>query len=169
MRRRTFLTIGIASTAAMAFGVKLYSDKAFDDSNYDEHHRVLLAALVPVLLDGILPEVTQPRQRAINRCIDNCLTTISLLPEHQAEQMQELLQSLEAQFGNLLLVGSITPLALQSPAQIQQVLESWRNSFIEMLQQAYLGLRNLIIASYYSDPDVWPTLGYHKPNIPGAS
>ncbi|GLP95782.1 TAT leader-containing periplasmic protein [Paraferrimonas sedimenticola] len=169
MQRRSFLTLALSGTAALALGVNWYAHQQDFDYQQAPKYRLLLGALIPPLLDGVLPQVAQPRAAAIERCIDATLATIEALPEHQRLELEQLLDSLEGQLGNLLLAGSLTPIALQSPQQLSALLQKWRDSYLDLVRRAYLGLRNLILASYYASPEHWSVLGYSKPQLPGRN
>lgn len=166
MNRRSLLTGAFATTAALALGVTLYRPEleSMDDADSDEH-RELFAVLLPVLLDGALPQMASPRQAAIERTLDAIAQTMAILPDDQRAELELLLSGLENRFGALLLTGSFTPLLLRSPAQLVTMLEDWRDGFLEMQQQAYYGLRELVMASYYACPEHWGAMHYAKPRL----
>lgn len=164
MKRRTFLTSAFAGTAALALGVSWYSSDPIQVGE-DVNYRVLFSVLIPALLDGALPEVASQRKIAIDTTLDSIQASISVLPEEQQVELKELLALLESRLGLLLLTGSMTPLMLRSPIELVDMLEEWRFHYLDMIQTAYLGLRELILASYYSSPAHWGKLGYAKPTF----
>ncbi|MGX9460772.1 TAT leader-containing periplasmic protein [Shewanella sp. A14] len=164
MKRRTFLTSAFAGTAALALGVNLYTPTMTTSAD-DVHHRVLFGVLIPVFLDGALPEVPSHREIAINRTLDAISQSIIHLPAEQQQELMELLELLEGRFGLLLLSGSMTPLLMRDPQQLIAMLESWRHHYLDMLITAYNGLRELIMASYYACPEHWGNLRYVKPTF----
>ena len=163
MKRRTFLTGAFTGTAALALGVSLYTPEVND--NPDDTHRLLFSVLIPIFMDGALPEVANYRDAFLNRTIIAINQTISVLPEDQKQELTQLLTMLESRFGLLILTSSITPLVLRSPEQLNEMLEHWRHHFLEMMQTAYIGLRELIITSYYACPEHWGRLHYAKPTF----
>lgn len=88
-----------------------------------------------------------------------------MLPDEQQSELFELLDMLENRLGLLLLTSSMTPLLMRSPAELTQMLETWRHSYFALLQTAYLGLRELVMASYYACPEHWSRLHYAKPEL----
>ncbi|WP_445774251.1 TAT leader-containing periplasmic protein [Shewanella sp.] len=164
MKRRTFITGAFAGTAALALGVNLYSP-TLTIAPDDIHHRVLFSVFIPIFLDGSLPEVPSHREMAINRTLDAISISISHLPQAQQDELLELLELLEGRFGLLLLSGSMAPLLGREPQQLINMLEFWRFNFLDMLKTAYSGLRELIMASYYSCPEHWGSLRYAKPTF----
>ncbi|MCL1066759.1 TAT leader-containing periplasmic protein [Shewanella olleyana] len=163
MKRRTFLTGAFTGTAALALGVSLYTPEVTDSP--DDTHRLLFSVLIPVFMDGALPDVPNYREAFLNRTIIAINQTISVLPTDQKQELEQLLTMLESRFGLLILTSSITPLMLRTPAELNDMLEQWRHHFLEMMQTAYIGLRELIVASYYACPEHWGRLHYSKPTF----
>ena len=164
MKRRHFLTGAFATTAALALGVAVYRPE-LEPMPEEDGHRELFAVLIPVMLNGALPEMSIPREAAINRTLDAISHTLKVIPDTQREELELLLDALENRLGALILTGSMTPLLLRSPQQLVVMLEGWRTGFFEMQQQAYYGLRELVMASYYACPEHWGALHYSKPNL----
>ncbi|WP_372871598.1 TAT leader-containing periplasmic protein [Shewanella sp.] len=169
MNRRTFLLAALGGTAALALGVSLYQPEFALDESYDEEHRLLFSVLLPVLLDGALPEMALPRETAMNRTLDAIAKTVSVLPADQRQELLQLLDSLENRFGLLLLTGSMAPLLLRTPAELNAFIDDWRQSSLALFNSAYLGLRELVLASFYSCPEHWVALNYAKPELPGIA
>ena len=169
MNRRKFLLGALGGSAALALGVSLYQPEFSQDERYDEEHRLLFSVLLPVLLDGALPEMAVPREAAMNRTLDAIAKTVAVLPADQRKELLQLLDSLENRFGLLLLTGSMTPLLLRSPAELTAFIEDWRQSSLALFNTAYLGLRELVLASFYSCPEHWAALNYAKPELPGIT
>jgi hypothetical protein len=164
MQRRTFLTGAFVSSAALALGVNLYPYKV-ESPEDDRYSRLLFSVLIPVFLDGMLPEVAKPREIVINRTLDAISQAIVVLPTEQQTELAELLGLLESRLGLLLMSGSITPLIMRNPSELVAMLESWRHHYLALLQTAYLGLRELVMASYYACPEHWGAIGYAKPSF----
>ncbi len=166
MERRTFLTTALVGSAALALGVNLYQPNHIQVSKaLDSEHRLLFSVLLPVFLDGALPEVEKLRLEAQNRTLDAIAHTILLLPEDGQAELEQLLDMLENRLGLLVLTGSMTPLMMRKPDELIDMLEYWRNSFMELMVTAYQGLRELVLASYYSCPEHWNRLNYAKPTF----
>ncbi|MBR9727710.1 TAT leader-containing periplasmic protein [Shewanella intestini] len=164
MNRRTFITGAFVSTAALAVGVNL-STSFTRQEHVQSSHRMLFATLIPIFLDGALPDVATHKEQAINRTLNTIEATINVLPQEQREEITLLLNMLESRFSLLLITGSLTPLILRQPFELIDMLESWRQHFITLLNTAYLGLREVIMASYYASPEHWGRLQYVKPTF----
>ncbi|RTR40160.1 TAT leader-containing periplasmic protein [Shewanella canadensis] len=168
MKRRTFLTSAFVGTASLALGVSIYSPEFIAaNRSQDSQHRLLFSALLPIFLDGALPDVETLRRAAENRTLDAIGQTIAILPEEGRVELEQLLDMLEQRLGLLILTGSMTPLMMRTPQELISMLEYWRNSFLDLMVTAYQGLRELVIASYYSCPEHWSRLNYEKPTFLG--
>ena len=170
MKRRTFLIGAFAGTAALALGVNHYHPEltpTFSKSNSE--HALLFGVLLPVFLDGALPDVPTHRDAALNRTVEAINHAISVLPIDKQAELEQLLGLLESRLGVLLLTGSMTPLMLRTPTELVAMLERWRNNYLDLLVTAYQGLRELVMASYYGCPEHWSRLNYVKPDLFGAN
>ncbi|QYJ90595.1 twin-arginine translocation signal domain-containing protein [Shewanella halotolerans] len=166
MNRRTFLTTALVGTGALALGVNLYHPPQVRVSaSLDQSHRLLFSLLVPVFLDGALPHTQSLRVAAQNRTLDAIVATMDLLPEESRDELEQLLELLESRLGLLLLTGNMTPLLMRQPQELAAMLEAWRTSFLDLMVTAYQGLRELVLASYYSCPEHWTRLNYEKPRL----
>ncbi|MCB2383916.1 TAT leader-containing periplasmic protein [Shewanella sp. SR1] len=166
MKRRTFLMGAFAGTAALALGVNLYSPEfSLPVDSEGKDYRLLFSVLLPVMLDGALPDVATHKLAAQNRTLDAIKQSISVLPEEQQTELFELLDMLENRLGLLVLTSNMTPLLMRSPVELTEMLETWRHSYFALLQTAYLGLRELVMASYYACPEHWSRLHYAKPEL----
>lgn len=165
MERRKLLTSTFIGTATLAVGINIWQPWTLPKLALSEDNQSLLRVLLPVILDGALPAMPVDKTRAIERTIEAINKTITSLPTSHKEEIQILFESLNNRLGLLLLTGSITPLLLRQPQQLIKLLDSWRDSFVEMQKYAYLGLRDLIITSFYSCPEHWLFLNYQKPQL----
>lgn len=166
MNRRTFLFGTFAGTVALALGVNFCSPEfSLFDEGEGKDHRLLFSVLLPVMLDGALPDVATHKQAAQNRTFEAIKQSIAVLPDEQQVEVFELLGMLENRLGLLLLTSTMTPLLMRSPVELTQMLESWRHSYFSLLQTAYLGLRELVMTSFYACPEHWNRLRYAKPEL----
>jgi hypothetical protein len=52
---------------------------------------------------------------------------------------------------------------MASPVEIAGFLESWRSSWLTLLQSGYHALHELIMAAWYAQPGSWAALRYPGP------
>ncbi|WOT04632.1 TAT leader-containing periplasmic protein [Shewanella youngdeokensis] len=166
MERRTFIMTALAGTTCLALGINYaLTDVTVSTDEFDDKHRLLFSVLLPVLLDGALPDVPVLKRDAQNRTLDAIEQTMALLPKDNQIELEKLLELLESRLGILILTGSMTPLMMRSSTELVNMLERWRASYIDMMVIAYQGLRELVMASYYSAPEHWSRLHYAKPSF----
>ena len=166
MERRTFLLGGFVATASIAVGADWYINAFESEQVLTKHkHGLLFQALIPVLLDGALPDEQELRQQHIERTVESIHATMDVLPEHTQQQLHQLLELLETKFGLLLLTSNMTAVLKRNPLELTQLLNYWREHYLSMMNEAYLGLRELIVSSYYALPEHWEILNYKKPII----
>ena len=170
MERRTFLLGGFVATASIAVGADWYINAFESDQALTKHkHSLLFQVLIPVFLEGALPTEEPLRQQHIERTVESIHATLGVLPEHSREKLQQLLELLETKFGLVLLTSSMTSMVQRDPIALTELLNQWREHYLSMMNEAYLGLRELIISSYYALPEHWEILDYKKPILGNKS
>ena len=124
---------------------------------------LILGALIPALLDGALSdEVTLQQQQiqSVTQRLDEAL--LYLYPRTRAE-LRELFDLLGNKAGRVTLAGVWSNWSHASLADKNEFLNRWRDSFLDLLQTAYAGLHNLVMASFYGDSANWALVGYAGP------
>jgi hypothetical protein len=125
--------------------------------------QLILAALLPVLLAGY----SDKEQPFPNALADKIIRTIDLaialqFPRVQAE-LRQLFDVLEINLSRVLLTHQRANWNdLGWPAK-QQMLLNWRDSALALLQAAYSGLHDLVVAAYFVDSNHWQAIGYEPP------
>lgn len=168
MDRRAFLKNGLIGTAAVVTGVSLYgcSDlNILDTDLIDDDVAVALSALLPVFLNGVLPEDEAARTQKIARTIEGIKLAMTRLPPHTLDELKDLFALLNSKMATLAFAGSFAQLNELSFSQKTALIESWRTSYLSLLNTAYEGLKELVFAAFYGNPDNWVILNYKKPNL----
>lgn len=164
MQRRQFIMLGLAAGAALATGVTLYP--LFDQNEQQQQDATLvLDALLPAILLGALPTDAAAKQQALQNTRNAVLAFLPFLPKRQQAELQQLFSLLSQQLTRLALTGHSLALAELSVASRLQLLTRWRDSYLQLLQQAYNGLRELLLAAYYGQPQHWQALAYQAPEF----
>ncbi len=153
-------------TAGLAIGTTWYNGHWQHSSLKPKmKHHLVLSVMLPIFLDGALPEVSHLRQKTILHTIESIHHTLQLLPDESQQKLEQLFELLESRLGLLLLSGSITPLILRTPLELINMLEEWRHHYLALINEAYVGLRELIMSSYYAIPNHWVAFNYAKPQL----
>ena len=165
MERRHFLGIGIATGFSLILGRCVYDQhQAFPDVTIAQKEAVL-AACVPIFLDGALKGNAAQKQKAIQRTVQGCIAFINDLPKGTQLELDQLFEQLSGQLIIFATLGQwqyLTHLPLSYRAKW---VEALRHHGITLLRQAYEGLREMIIAAYYAHPEHWSALQYQKPQL----
>ena len=169
--RRTFLVAGLAGGAALAAAYWLrgarergpVSGTNASLAALDPAAPAIIAAIVPVLLDGALPADPAAREAAVNETVANVARAVSGLAPAAQRELAELFSLLSLPPTRIALAGVKTPWADASPDAIAAFLDRWRTSGWMLLRSAYDALHQLVLAAWYGNPRAWPSIGYPGP------
>ncbi|WP_213995077.1 hypothetical protein [Arsukibacterium sp.] len=166
MDRRQFVFSGIAFAAAASLGITLGTYGWRQSLSPDQSNRELvLSAALPALLYGALPEDATLAAAELARTKAAINDFLPFLPLRQQQELHQLFNLLANRFSRLGLTGHITQLAELTVQQRLALLDSWRDSYLAVLQQAYHGLRELLYGAYYGQPEHWLALDYTAPRF----
>lgn len=166
MKRRDFIKSSLGGITLLFGGVagyQLYLDsqalpiKKAKTMFLTDTDQLVLSVLIPVILSGATDKVD------LIKCIENIDGAIVRLPQKTQQELRELFDLLGSVFGRLVIAGVWHNWQMASNASLNEFLASWRNSALDLLQQAYLGLHKLIIGSFYSEQSSWASIGYPGP------
>jgi len=165
MRRRTFLTVGIAGAATLAAAGWLASimrtrpgERALDDDA-----RAIMAAIVPAMLDRALPERPSDRDAAVTEIVDGVDHAITgLLPPARAE-LGQLFALLAMTPARRAFAGVAAPWNEATRDEVAAFLDAWRSSGWALKRSAYDAFHQLVFAAWYGNPRSWATIGYPGP------
>jgi hypothetical protein len=166
MDRRQFILSGIALAAAASLGATFswhgwQQSLSADKSNQD----LVLSAVLPALLYGALPEDATLAAMELERTKAAVNDFLPFLPLRQQQELHQLFNLLANRISRLGLTGHVSQLAELTVQQRLTLLDSWRDSYLAVLQQAYHGLRELLYGAYYGQPEHWQALAYTAPRF----
>ncbi|WP_051326492.1 hypothetical protein [Aliagarivorans taiwanensis] len=118
----------------------------------------VLAMMAPSLLYPIRPDAQQLHN--LLQAIDQAY---GYLPASTQQELSQLLDLLHRRGSFLLLSAGMSDLSKFSINQRIQLLNYWRFHSLALLNQAYQGLHELVMASWYGDSANWPALDYQLP------
>ena len=165
MRRRTFLTLGAASAAALAaagWWVSL-ARRTPQARALDEEATGIIAAIVPAMLDGALPAAGSERASAIAQTVAGVDRAVLGLPPAARAELGQLFALLSLAPARRAFAGVASPWAEADVAEVGAFLDRWRDSGWALKRSAYDALHQLVIAAWYANPRSWPALGYPGP------
>jgi hypothetical protein len=165
MQRRTLLTLGAISAAALALGGGTLAllQPGLRDGTLSASGRQVFLGVSRALLDGSLPAGAKALQRALEGLLGRIDGLVAALPPHAQAELSQLLALLASAGGRRALAGVGQPWESAQVAEIQQGLQSMRVSRITLRQQAYQALHDIVGGAYFSDLGTWSLLGYPGP------
>jgi hypothetical protein len=175
MTRRTFLAAGVAGAMALAAAQWLRrapstSAAASDPlATLDADAPAVVAAIVPVLLDGALPSEPRERASAIDETITNVGRAIAGLPLETQAELRQLFALLGFAPARIALAGVRSPWSQAPAEEIARFLDRWQSSRFMLLRSAYDALHQLVLAAWYGNARAWAALGYAGPPAVDAS
>lgn len=167
MQRRRLLQVGLGAAAVLALGgaaVALVRPGLVRD-RLSPVGRDVFAAVAGAVLEGSLPVEQVEKERAIHRLLDRIDQTLAGLTPPVRDELSTLLALLGTAPGRVGLAGLSADWTEASTAQMKTALQAMRVSSLAVRQQVYLALRELINASYFSDPATWGQMGYPGPLV----
>ena len=169
--RRTFLVrsmvvVGLAVTGKL-FWIKneeTIPEELSDDSQWlvlSEEDRLVLAVITPVLLAGVV-KTTLNGEQLVNYLKDFD-KGLDLLPETQQAEFKELLSLLSSMVGRVVVASVWSSWNNVNASTVENMLSSWRTSYLDLMKVAYKGIKELSYASWYGNPQHWDGLKYPGP------
>ena len=125
----------------------------------------LIAALVPVVLAGALPNRQSERSVAIQEVVEAFDRAVSGLSPAVRDEIDDLLGVLRFGPTRLVFTGLWAPIESATGEEISQFLARWRTSRFDLLRAGYQALTQLIQASWYDNPSSWASIGYPGPPL----
>ncbi|TQV88953.1 hypothetical protein [Aliikangiella coralliicola] len=166
MKRRQFFKSLMGTSVLMLGGVSAFQWYQQSSIEYSNHvktefltadDQVVLSVLIPIIA-GDLPQAPN-----IETTILNVDEAILQLPLRTQAELRELFDLLSTGVSRLLLAGVWLNWQKAGSQHVIDFLDDWREHSLSLLQQAYIGLRLLVVGSIYAEPDHWAAIGYPGP------
>ena len=166
--RRTLLKVGIAGGVVLVLArwmVTSYSPRESAEgaeSALDSPARTIIAAIVPVLLEGALPDAdTSVEARA--EVVAGVDRAVAGLPPGSRKEVEQLFALLSFAPTRCLIAGVWSSWPDASRESVAAFLASWRDSHFTLLRSGYGALHQIILAAWDGNPRSWPAIGYPGP------
>jgi hypothetical protein len=160
--RRTFIVAGVGGAAALALA-HWWRSSGDGTLAADADATAIIAAVVPALLGGALPDDASRRPRAIDETIAAVRQAIAGLPPAAQIEIGQLFALLAFPPARIALARVDSPWPGATTAEVAAFLERWRTSRFKLFRSAYDALHQLIYAGWYGQPSSWAAIGYAGP------
>ena len=166
--RRTLLKAGIAGGVVLVLArwmVGSYSTRESPEvggSALDPSARTIIAALVPVLLEGALPGADGSVE-ARAEVVAGVDRAVAGLPPDARKELEQLFALLSFAPTRCLVAGVWSAWPQASSESVARFLASWRDSRFTLLRSGYGALHQLVLAAWYGNARAWPAIGYGGP------
>src|SRR6202171_3974380 len=166
--RRTLLKAGIAGGAVLVLArwmVTSYLPRESAEASgsaLDSSARTIIAAIVPVLLEGALPDA-ESSVEARAEVVTGVDRAVAGLPPGSRKELEQLFALLSFAPTRCLVAGVWSSWPQASRESVASFLASWRDSRFALLRSGYGALHQLILAAWYGNTRSWPAIGYGGP------
>ena len=170
--RRQFLQVGLAGGAVLAAAgwiAHLSRETHPAGPALDEPTKSIVAALVPVILAGQLPDEPEERRSASREVVEAFGRAVSGLAPAVQKEIRQLFSLLGSAPMRVALAGVWATWDEASPDDVSRFLDRWRTSRFDLFRAGYQALTRLVQASWYGNPSSWARVGYPGPPSLGGS
>jgi hypothetical protein len=170
VQRRTFIKTGIAGAVLLA-GVGYVAaprhpgPPAGDLQFVSAKAQAVLEALIPVVLEGSLPDDPAARATALADVLEGFDRGMQGMPPAVQDEMNELFALLTTPATRWLVAGIRSDWPSTPRDEVATFLKRWRFSRFNLLRSGYQALTQLITASWYGNPLAWGRLSYIPPQF----
>lgn len=170
LTRRTWLKTGVAGALLLAGAAALH--RPLDrwakrglvaQAPLDGALRLVVPALLPVMLAGVLPAEGPARQAALRSGTDGVATAVAALSAAAQQEVAELFALLALPPTRIAVARLSSPWPQASEDEVRAFLDGWRHSSLGLLRSGYQALHDLVLGAWYADPAHWQAIGYTGP------
>jgi hypothetical protein len=165
MQRRTLLKLGAVSATVLilAGGAAALFQPGLRQGRLTASAQAVFSSLGRAFLDGTLPPEPATQKAALAGLLRRIDVTVQGLPPQAQAELSQLLGILGTGLGRRTLAGLSTDWIDASVAEVQEALQSMRESSLALRLQSYQALHDIVGAAYFSDASTWAIVGYPGP------
>jgi hypothetical protein len=165
MQRRTLLKLGIGSAIVLAAagGAVALLQPGLVNGKLSDPARLVLRRVAQAILAGSLPADAAAQEASLLALLERADNFIAGTPQAVQAELSQLFALLPTMAGRRGIVGLSATWESATVAEVGEALQGMRASGIELKQQAYLGLHDIVCAPYFSGEESWAVLGYPGP------
>lgn len=123
----------------------------------------ILAAFVPVILEGALPSDEMAKPAAIGDVVAAFERAVAGLSPAVRGEVDDLFALFRLAPMRIAMTGLWQPVEETPAAELAAFLDRWRTSRFDIQRAGYLALTQLVQAAWYDQPLAWRAIGYPGP------
>jgi len=128
----------------------------------DPAARAVVAAIIPIFLDGALPSGAEASS-AHAATLNDVERIVAGLPPVTRKELADLFSLLVFPPTRCLIAGVWSPWPDATREAIASFLTRWSDSRFMLLRSAYAALHQVVFSAWYANPQAWPAIGYAGP------
>jgi hypothetical protein len=164
--RRKFIFVGVAGAIAAGAALVLprmgSSGVAPKGGALVQEHAGMLRVVAAAVLGSALPAGAANRDAELSRVVAAAGALIDNLPASTRREVGDLFGLLALKPARMMLGFSGNWDMSEAPAVAQSLL-ALRDSSIGLKQQVYFALHDMVLGSFYAEPNTWMSTGYPGP------
>ena len=164
--RRQFIKVGLAGAAVFATVRFLERPLAAPAPEYrflNAQSVPIVAAFVPVVLEGSLPQEGPARERATREIVEAFDRAVAGMSPAVQKEVDQLFGVMRFAPSRLAFTGLWKPVEESTPHELADFLTRWRRSRFEIQRAGYQALTQLVQAAWFDTPAAWGAIGYPGP------
>jgi hypothetical protein len=165
------MKVGMAGAAVLATAQFLDASIAAPVRGYrvlDSRSATMVAAFIPVVLEGSLPSAPAARERALREVVEAFDRAVYGLSPSVRKEVEQLFSVMRFSPTRIALTGLWAPVEESSREEIAGFLSRWRQSKFDIQRAGYQALTQLIQAAWFDNQDAWAGMRYPGPPSLGA-
>ena len=157
--------MGLAGAAALALGrlVEWPARAQVPAPARDLENARILAAFVPVILEGALPTEEVSLAASIGGVVTRFERAVAGLSPAVRAEVDDLFTVFRVAPVRIAFTGLWQPVGESTAEELGAFLARWRTSRFDIQRAGYLALTQLVLAAWYGEPESWRPIGYAGP------
>lgn len=165
MQRRNFIGLGL--TTALALGVGIASMTGLPvgmaDGRLTTTGRTVFTSIARTTLAGALPPSPSEQHIVLASMLEGIDRLLEQIPPALQAELSQLIGLVGTAPGRKLLMGLEQDWSIATADEVHRAMKDMRISSLQLRQQAYQGLRDIVTATYFAQESAWVFIGYPGP------
>jgi len=165
MQRRNFIGLGVATALVLGAGIASQTGlpAGLSDGRLTAAGRTVFTSIARATLAGALPRSPGEHRVALASMLEGIDGLLEQMPPALQDELSQLIGLVGTAAGRRLLVGLEQDWPVATTDEVRDAMEGMCISRLQLRQQAYQGLRDIVTATYFAREDAWPFVGYPGP------